>query len=185
MCESLHCPAEQWLLFSCLIFKFIRRLQANKLWLTTQNWPSNVAQVQKSPHNQFFRIHWQPFPTSTNTICWIWLIFEDTGDQFLFCFMLISIDLWFVACADLRNFFWSIVFLHFFAPIDISFFWANCAESKMNKCFLRPDVHATSNICWSMTLPHGMSHDVLALSVLLTVSNRNSEVAKRDQLCVW
>ena len=49
------------------------------------------------------------------------------------------------------------------------FFWA-IAGSNENKSFLRPGVHAISNVCWwkkcpGMPLSYCMSHDDLALSV--------------------
>ena len=54
MCESSHCHGAQWSVFSCSFFEFLRRLQANKLWCITQNWPSYVAQAEQSPHDQFY-----------------------------------------------------------------------------------------------------------------------------------
>ena len=64
----------------------------------------------------------------------------------LFCFGLMRIDPWYVNCDDLINVFWSIAIVfvqHFFTPID--------------KSFLRPAVHAISNVCWWKEMPKDAS----------------------------
>ena len=53
MCESSHSLGGQWCVFSGSFFEFRRRLQANKLWCTTHNWPSYDVQLEQSPHDQF------------------------------------------------------------------------------------------------------------------------------------
>ena len=119
-----------WTIIRLLLFVF--QISPKKLWCTTQDWPSYVAEVEQSPHDQFYRRNRRPFSSKRffhKQLSLEWLDFENLHGGLLFCFGLIRIGPWFVTCDDLINVFWSIAIAfvqHLFAPIDTSLFLSDC-----------------------------------------------------------
>ena len=133
---------------------FVFRISPKKFWRTIQNWPCNVAQVELSLHDQSCQRNRRPYASKsfsfTNNFRWIWLVFEGPHGGLLFCFGLIRIDPWCSSCNDLINVFWSAIIVfcqHFFTTIDTNLFLSE------NLSFLRPVVHAISNVCWRKKCP--------------------------------
>ena len=86
-----------WTIIRLLLFVF--QISPKKLWCTTQDWPSYVAEVEQSPHDQFYRRNKRPFSSKRffhKQLSLEWLDFENLHGGLLFCFGIKRIDLWFV-----------------------------------------------------------------------------------------
>ena len=81
-CESSNCHGEQWFVFSCSFFEFLRRPCANKLWCTTQNWPSFDAQVTCDDLWGTANVFFQHF--FTNLFLWVCQIVREPTTRNLF-----------------------------------------------------------------------------------------------------